>query len=555
MTNKTNNSHSIFLFLTYLIIVIAVLPTFKEHGVHIEEKFHRLNGLFWLNYVAQIFNFETLNSISETKIKSIIDYSLSPAGSYMDKYGVILDLPVALIEIIFNIDRIEDIYYLKQFVSFLIFLISSFFFYKILTERFNNYFLAYSGTILFITSPRIFGDSFLYKDVLFLSFFCIALYYLLRLSKNLNIKDIIYFSLFTAIAFNLRVFAIFLPLTFFLLLIIKNLSDKKSYHYFKYYLLYLFTSLCLIILLSPYLWSNTIINFIDIFSPLKRASIGADVKVLFNNNFISNRILPETYLFTWILITTPIITVSLFLLGYFFYFKRFIIRFIYIKEKQPFKDLWRGQKEQKDFINFFLLTSFCLALLVLNSPFYNGWRLVYFINIFIIYFAIYQINNLLFLYKNKDFKRKIVLYLVLISIFHHIICLVKYHPYQSYYFTELISNNKKNSFEGDYYGLSGKHFFLKLNSEYSEYKEKKLKIAVASHTPLHRSLEGVKFDIRKKFEVIGQNYQNADFIYKNNISEVNSKLNKKYNIPVNFVKIFELNLNGVKIYEIFKKMK
>ena len=103
--------------------------------------------------------------------------------------------------------------------------------------------------------------------------------------------------------------------------------------------------------------------------------------------------------------------------------------------------------------------------------------------------------------------------------------------------------------------LSGKHFFLKLNSEYSENKEKKIKIAVASHTPLHRSLEGVKFDIRKKFEVIGQNYQNADFIYKNNISEVNSKLNKKYNIPVNFVKIFELNLNGVKIYEIFKRIK
>jgi len=555
MANKTNNSHSIFLFLTYLIIVIAVLPTFKQHGVHIEEKFHRLNGLFWLNYVAQIFNFETLNSISETKIKSIIDYSLSPAGSYMDKYGVILDLPVALIEIIFNINKIEDIYYLKQFLSFLIFLISSFFFYKILTERFNNYFLAYSGTILFITSPRIFGDSFLYKDVLFLSFFCIALYFLLRLSKNLNLKDIIYFSLFTAIAFNLRVFAIFLPLTFFLLLIIKNLNDKKSYYFLKYYLLYLFTSLCLIILLSPYLWSNTLVNFIDIFSPLKRASIGADIKVFFNNNFISNRILPETYLFTWILITTPIITVSLFLLGYFFYFKRFIIRFINIKEKQAFNDLWRGQKEQKDFINFFLLTSFCLALLVLNSPFYNGWRLVYFINIFIIYFAIYQINNLLFLYKNKDFKRKIVLYLVLISIFHHIICLVKYHPYQSYYFTELISDNKKNSFEGDYYGLSGKHFFLKLHSEYSEYKEKKIKIAVASHTPLHRSLEGVKFDIRKKFEVIGQNYQNADFIYKNNISEVNSKLNKKYNIPVNFVKIFELNLNGVIIYEIFKRIK
>ena len=125
-------------------------------------------------------------------------------------------------------------------------------------------------------------------------------------------------------------------------------------------------------------------------------------------------------------------------------------------------------------------------------------------------------------------------------------------PFQSYYFTELISENKKNVFEGDYYGLSGKHFFLKLNSEY---KNEKIKVAVASHTPLHRSLEGIELNIRKKFNVIGQNYENADFIYKNNISEVNSRLNKKYDIPSNFVKIYELNINGIRIYEIFKNIK
>ena len=54
---------------------------------------------------------------------------------------------------------------------------------------------------------------------------------------------------------------------------------------------------------------------------------------------------------------------------------------------------------------------------------------------------------------------------------------------------------------------------------------------------------------------MGQEYENADFIYKNNIHEVNSNLNKKYNIPVNFAKIYELNVNGVIIYEIFKNIK
>ena len=42
-------------------------------------------------------------------------------------------------------------------------------------------------------------------------------------------------------------------------------------------------------------------------------------------------------------------------------------------------------------------------------------------------------------------------------------------------------------------------------------------------------------------------------IYKNNISEVNPYLNNKYNIPKNFVKVYEFKVNKVLIYEIFKR--
>lgn len=551
MINKRKNFQYIVLSLTYLIIVIAVLSTFKDFGIHIEEKFHRMNGLYWLNYIAQVFNFEKIGLITEIKMREISDYTLSSV-QYYNKYGVIFDVPLALIEIIFNVEKIENVYHIKHFFSFIIFLISSFFFFKILNIRFNNFFLCLAGTILFITSPRIFGDSFLYKDVLFLSFFNIALYFLLKLSDNLNLKNIFYFSIFSAIVFNLRIFGIFLPITFFLILIIKSINNKDIYIYVKFYLIYFFTLICLVIFFSPYLWSNPLGNFFDIFLSLKRDLISPKIRILFNNEFIINRNVPDTYLLTWILISTPIITLSLFLLGYFFYAKRFIKRFINIDTKQIYNDFWRGQDEQKDFIIFFILTSFFLSLLVFNSPFYNGWRLVYFLNIFIIYFTIYQINNFIILYRKNNIRRKIILFIVAISIFHNVISLIIYHPYQSYYFSELISNVKKNSFEGDYHGISGKHFFLKLNS-YK--KESKIKIAVASHTPLHRSLEGIDSNLRKNFEIVGQEYGNADFIYKNNISEVNSNLNKKYNIPHNFVKIYELNVNGVKIYEIFKKIK
>ena len=551
MINKTKNSQYFFLILTYFIIIIFALLTFGDIGIHIEEKFHRINGLYWLNYISQIFNFEKLTLITDLKMKEVDDYTLSSITNYK-KYGIIFDLPVALLEILFDIEKIENIYLIKHFLSFLIFLISSFFFYLILIDRFNNFFLSFSGTLLFITTPRIFGDSFFYKDILFLSFFTIALYFFLKTLNNFNIKNILFFSLFTAISFNLRIFGIFLPISFLFLIIIKNFTNRNIYYYLKYYFSYLFVLIFLIIFFSPYLWSNPFFNFLDIFIGLKRDLIDPNVKILFNGEFVNNRNVPETYLLHWIFITTPILIFVLFLLGYFFYLKRFVNRFINIKEKQIFYDLWRGQYEKKDFVIFFLLTSFYFTLLIFNAPFYNGWRLVYFLHIFIIYFTIYQIDYFIKLFKKNYLRKMILSFVVIVSVMHNIWCLVIYHPYQSYYFTEFISNKKKNNFEGDYHGISGKHFFLKLSSEY---KGDKIKVAVASHTPLHRSLESINEDLRKNFQVVGQEYKNADFIYKNNIHEVNSNLNKKYNIPVNFAKIYELNVNGVIIYEIFKNTK
>ena len=65
-------------------------------------------------------------------------------------------------------------------------------------------------------------------------------------------------------------------------------------------------------------------------------------------------------------------------------------------------------------------------------------------------------------------------------------------------------------------------------------------------------MEGIPPVLRKKFEIVGQEYNSADYIYKNNISEVNSKLNKKYEVPKNFSKIYELKINKTKIYEVYK---
>ena len=65
-------------------------------------------------------------------------------------------------------------------------------------------------------------------------------------------------------------------------------------------------------------------------------------------------------------------------------------------------------------------------------------------------------------------------------------------------------------------------------------------------------MEGIDENLRKNLIIVGQEYELADYIFKNNISEVDHRLNKKYTVPENFDKIHELKINGLKMYEIYK---
>ena len=544
--NLLEQKNSIFLIIFYLFAIIVGFVTLQDYGVHIEEKYHRLNGHYWLNYVSKVFNLSELQRITELKINSINDYTLSPV-SYYNKYGVIFDLPLAFIEIFLKLENVTDIYYLKHFISYAIFLIGSFFFFNILNKRCNNFYISFIGLVLFITTPRIFGDSFFYKDILFLSFFTINLFFFLQTIENFNYKNLLLFALFTSLSFNLRIFSILIPVIFIFILFMKSFYEKRFYFFLKGFLMYLFFLFIFSFILWPYLWSSPFQNFVDLFTSVKNDLV--NYKILYANNFIENTLLPSSYIFNWVFITSPIFQILFFVTGFVFYIIRLINRFFLIKKNLTYNDLWRGRNEEKDFIIFFSFSIIFLFFIVFNAPFYNGWRLVYFFNIFIIYFGIIFVNNLFNIYRKKIKIKILITTIVLISIIYNFKFLINYHPFQSLYFNNFLSNKTINGFEGDYHGLSSKHFFQKI---LKNDKRDKIKIGVASHTPLQRGLEAFSFDIQNKFEIVGQEYGKADYIYKNNISEVDAKLNKKYEVPKNFSKIYELKINKLTIYEIFK---
>ena len=131
--------------------------------------------------------------------------------------------------------------------------------------------------------------------------------------------------------------------------------------------------------------------------------------------------------------------------------------------------------------------------------------------------------------------------------------LYKYHPYQSYYFNNLVDENSKINFQIDTQSLSrvdALEFILK-NSQ----NKNKIFISTASWTPL----EDAKYFIDKnnwnKLVFLGtSNTNNADYIYSNHFYEVDININNKYKIPRNFSIVKELYIDGSKIYTIYKKI-
>ena len=255
-------------------------------------------------------------------------------------------MPVAILEIVFKINNVAEIYYLKHFISFIIFLASSLVFFKILEKRFNNFIICFAGTILFLTTPRIFGDSFLYKDVLYLSFFTFTVYFFIKCFENPKVKNLVLFALFTALSINLRIFSILIPFIFIFLIFIKNFFKRKLAQDLLKILIYLIFLFIFLYIFWPYLWDNPFKNFYQLFISLDRDLI--DVKILFNGNFISNRALPDTYILNWIMITSPIAQIVLFFFGFVYCLIRFTKRFLRINEKIIYNDLWRSDNEKLD---------------------------------------------------------------------------------------------------------------------------------------------------------------------------------------------------------------
>ena len=427
------------------------LFVYQDYGVSFDEPAQRLIGITNLNHVAHQFNHQAIinnNSLTEfpKKLDQITDRD----------YGVIFELPAAFMEHALDLKQERDIYFARHLLTFLFFFAGVISIYRMAQRRFNDWRIGLLAATFIILSPRIFADAFYNdKDLVFLSVFAIAMNTAIGFLIKPSWKTAIIHGLACAIAIDARIMAVIIPaLTAGVMAIQAIKKQITSQRMIAYMSLFIGACTVFTIVFWPFLWDAPLDNFLQAFSNM--AKFRHNPYFIFMGETVRAAQLPWYYLPTWIGITTPIIYLVLFIFG--------IASIMIALFKNNFK-IWSNNNELQDLIFLAFFAGPIVAVILLHSILYNGWRHLYFVYPA---FILISIGGLVYLWKlsNRSFFRAILVTLVAIGCIHTGYWMIRYHPLQNIYFNRFAGDwNRK--FEVDYWGLSNKKALEKILADNS----------------------------------------------------------------------------------------
>ena len=438
-------SNIIIISIFFLIFIIGTFSV-EDYGVSSDENDQRHSGFIELNHIGKKILPVITEQLTEGK-----NYTNFDDKNYTEKYsGQIFNTTTGFLEIILKIDNDYERFLLRHYIYFFTFFLSLVAFFKLCNLRFQDWKLSLLGVIFLFLSPRIFANSFVDpKDIPFMSLLIFSVFFGLKFFENLNIKNAIIFAFFNGLVISgVRIYGLISPLIIFASIILYLIISKKLQfnRIISIFISLIFTAL-FSILFKPYLWEAPLVNFINVIKYLGEFGEIWQVPNLFFGEIILAENVPWYYSLYWILITTPIFYVFLFVIGFFGYLKNF-----YIKFKVKFYE----KKFYYDSIFLALVFGPLMGTIILKSASFNSWRHLFFIYPYIIIFCVYALNFLSeYLLENKNLL-KIVNLLIILSIFNLIFWNIKNHPHQYAYFNFLAGKNVDKKFDIDYWGLSYK---------------------------------------------------------------------------------------------------
>ena len=315
--------------------------------------------------------------------------------------------------VFFENSRKDEVFYFRHYMNFLISLFSLFVLYKILRINFNRIISSFGG-IAFILSPRIFADFFYSPNDIWALFFLICCLYcmFIFLSKK-KIKYFYYLPFFLCLAINVRYVNIYIYPVFIFFSILNN---KINMNLFNKIVKQIILLTFFLFIITPELWYDTKGFIFNVFGQLKWAF---QTEIMFNGQLTPSSEIPWYYLVTWILISSPIIYILYSLFGIFF------LIFILKKNKYSKMDLL---KHQSSIIMLLFLLIPLTAVIVFQPDLFNGWRHFYFLNIPIIYFTCFFLNEISKI--NLKYLKQLIFLTLIVNFFLLANWMYTNHPYQ-----------------------------------------------------------------------------------------------------------------------------
>lgn len=534
--SKTNYHY--FFFIILFIIQISI---FNDYGFPNDEQISRFNGLVSYNYIIEKFNIQFLQPYP----------GIPKLENYIDKdYGVIFELILVFVEKILNLKDTKSIYLSRHLLISFTFFIGCIFFYLTLRIFFSKN-ISLIGTVIFLSHPRIFAQSFYNsKDIVFLVFFCISNFYLIKFFLKQNIKNILLLSLSISVAISIRPMALIIPFLFIFFFIMQNIDKINFKNLFLLFSFLLFVPFFTIIF-WPYLWEEPLKIFEILESMSKFRFIG---EVFFNGEYFVAKYMPWYYLPVTIFITTPIFQIILFFIGSFITIKSLSKNLFKLENSK--ENIWKNEIELFLFYSLLIIFLTIFFIIEMSATVYTGWRQVYFIYPSIIFICIYGLNYILDNIKIK----KYVFILIIAFLLSNSISIIRNHPYQYVFYNQLITNKNLKNFELDYYGVSNLDILKKI-SLISD--DDLFKIYVFSVNPYALSLNMINEENKKRY-LFTNNIDEANFIITNHFyqdyyykekdyfSNKHPKFIEDY-LDNNFTLVYEIKSNNVRINSIYKK--
>jgi len=411
-------------FATSLVLGCVV---FGDYGIAWDEPLQRDIGQQSFNYLFK--GDKTLNKFKDRD------------------YGVAVELPLLFLEQTYLSHDTRDIYRMRHLTVYLFFLLSAFAFYLLIWILYRNRPLAVCGYLMLLLSPRIYAQSFFNsKDIPFMCMFILCFLLFAIAFRDKKLWHFVLFGILSGLLINMRIMGIVIPSMVTVLVLIDMIRGPYRKKMLINYAVYLVLTIIVTIVSWPWLWQDPVGHFSLAFSNMSKFRWYNNVLV--NGDFVRSYAISWKYLPQWFGLTTPILYLLLGIIGFIFLAVRFF--------SKPF-DFIGQTKARNQLIYLACFVGPVVAVIILHSVLYDGWRQMYFIYPAFLLLAIYGLSSILRArFSYGDLPKVIILILLITSFVGTGFTMIKSHPFEDVYFNILLSkkdNYLRRTFELDYWGI------------------------------------------------------------------------------------------------------